>query len=167
MVASQTGGVVIIHSAPRALCPHLEWAVGRALGYALSLDWGEQPILPGSRRSEYFWRGTAGTGARIASAMLGWDHVRFEVTEDPSPGVDGGRWMHTPGLGIHHAQTDAAGNIVIGEDRIRFALELGAADAAEMQRELHVALGQPWDEELEPFRHAGDDAAVVWLHKVG
>ncbi|MGO1851231.1 DUF3145 family protein, partial [Microbacterium sp.] len=24
-----------------------------------------------------------------------------------------------------------------------------------------------WDDELEPFRHASDDAAVVWLHKVG
>ena len=30
-----------------------------------------------------------------------------------------------------------------------------------------VALGAAWDEELEPFRHASDDAPVVWLHKVG
>ena len=34
-------------------------------------------------------------------------------------------------------------------------------------RELDVALGSAWDEELEPFRHAGDDTHVVWLHKVG
>ena len=24
-----------------------------------------------------------------------------------------------------------------------------------------------WDEELEPFRYAGDGAPVRWLHKVG
>jgi Protein of unknown function (DUF3145) len=93
--------------------------------------------------------------------------LRFEVSEDPTPHSDGGRWMHTPGLGIHYAQTDAAGNVVIGEDRVRYALEVAAGDAFELQRELDVALGSAWDEELEPFRHAGDDQHVVWLHKVG
>jgi len=89
------------------------------------------------------------------------------VSEDPTPRSDGGRWMHTPDLGIHFAQTDTAGNVVIPEDRIRYALEISAGDAAEMQRELQLALGSAWDEELEPFRHAGDEAPVVWLHKVG
>ena len=28
-------------------------------------------------------------------------------------------------------------------------------------------LGDAWDAELEPFRHAGDGAPVRWLHKVG
>ncbi|MDF2921036.1 MAG: hypothetical protein K0S70_5254 [Microbacterium sp.] len=75
--------------------------------------------------------------------------------------------MHTPGLGIHYAQTDAAGNVVIGEDRVRYAMEVAAGDAFELKRELDVALGSAWDEELEPFRHAGDDQQIVWLHKVG
>ena len=38
-------GVIYIHSAPRALCPHLEWAVGRALGRAVNFDWADQPVL--------------------------------------------------------------------------------------------------------------------------
>ena len=80
------------------------------------------------------------------------------MTEDPTPRSDGGRWLHTPGLGIHYAQTDSAGNVVIGEDRIRYAMEVAAGDAVELQRELQVALGAAWDEELEPFRHASDDA---------
>ena len=75
--------------------------------------------------------------------------------------------MHTPDLGIHFAQTDTAGNVVIGEDRVRYAMEIAAGNAIELQRELDVALGSAWDEELEPFRHAGDDVRVVWLHKVG
>ncbi|WP_399553231.1 DUF3145 family protein [uncultured Propionibacterium sp.] len=28
-------------------------------------------------------------------------------------------------------------------------------------------LGAPWDDELEIFRHAGDDAPVRWLHRAG
>jgi hypothetical protein len=75
--------------------------------------------------------------------------------------------LHTPSLGIHYAQTDSAGNVVIGEDRLRYAMEIAAGDITELQRELDVALGVAWDDELEPFRHASDDAPVVWLHKVG
>ena len=136
MASSQARGVIYIHSAPRALCPHLEWSVGRALGRAVSFDWNEQPILSGSRRAEFYWEGPAGTGASLATAMRGWEHLRFEVSEDPTPRSDGGRWMHTPGLGIHYAQTDTAGNVVIGEDRVRYALEVAAGDPVELQREL-------------------------------
>jgi hypothetical protein len=89
------------------------------------------------------------------------------VSEDPTPRSDGGRWLHTPDLGIHYAQTDSAGNVVISEDRVRYAMEIAAGDARELQRELGVALGQAWDDELEIFRHASDQAPVVWLHKVG
>lgn len=167
MATSSARGVIYIHSAPRALCPHLEWAVGRALGRAVSFEWDEQPVLPGARRAEFYWEGPAGTGAALSSAMHGWEHLRFEVTEDPTPRSDGGRWLHTPDLGIHYAQTDSAGNVVIGEDRIRYAMEIAAGDARELQRELGIALGQAWDAELEIFRHASDQAPVVWLHKVG
>ncbi|WP_460773706.1 DUF3145 domain-containing protein [Microbacterium sp. GXF7504] len=167
MAGHMARGVVLIHSAPRALCPHLEWAIGRALGRAVNFDWDDQPVLPGARRAEFYWEAPAGTGAALASAMHGWEHLRYEVTEDPTPRSDGGRWMHTPGLGVHHAQTDSAGNVVIGEDRIRSAFETAGADLAELRRELDVALGAAWDEELEPFRHASGEAPVVWLHKVG
>ncbi len=168
-VASATlaRGVDVDHSAPRALCPHLEWAVGRALGRAVNFDWADQPVLAGSRRAEFYWEGPAGTGAALATAIRGWEHLRFEVSEDPTPRSDGGRWLHTPDLGIHFAQTDTAGNIVIGEDRVRYAMEIAAGDVFELQRELQVALGTVWDDELEPFRHASDDTPVVWLHKVG
>jgi len=167
MATSSARGVIYVHSAPRALCPHLEWAVGRALGRAVNFEWDEQPVLPGARRAEFYWEGPVGTGAALSSAMHGWEHLRFEVSEDPTPRSDGGRWLHTPDLGIHYAQTDAAGNVVIGEDRIRYAMEIAAGDARELQRELGVALGQAWDDELEIFRHASDQAPVVWLHKVG
>lgn len=165
--ASRTRGVLFVHSSPRALSPHVEWAVGSALGDAVNFQWLEQPALKGAQRTEFYWEGPAGTGAAIASALQGWEHLRYEVTEDPSASNDGARYMHTPDLGIFFAQTDCGGNMVIPEGRLRYAMEVAGLDASELQRELNVALGQAWDDELEPFRHASDFAPVVWLHKVG
>ena len=160
-------GVVYVHSSPRALCPHVEWATGRALGRAVNFSWVDQPVLKGAQRAEFYWEGDSGTGAAIASALHGWEHLRYEVTDDPGPGTDGGRWMHTPDLGVFFAQTDSAGNMVISEDRIRAAMENAGLNAIDLHNELRVALGQAWDDELDVFRHASDDAAVIWLHKVG
>ncbi|MGO9293967.1 MAG: DUF3145 family protein [Streptosporangiaceae bacterium] len=36
-----------------------------------------------------------------------------------------------------------------------------------LEAELRTLLGQPWDDELEPFRHAGAGAPVRWLHATG
>jgi len=167
-VAAPTArGVLYVHSAPRALCPHIEWAAGRALDHAVNFTWADQPVLKGAQRTEFYWEGSQGTGARLASALRGWEHLRYEVTEDAGLGTDGGRWMHTPDLGIFFAQTDTVGNVVIPEDRVRYAMEMAGSNALEMHRELRLALGQAWDDELDAFRHASDDNAVVWLHKVG
>ncbi len=167
MTIQRTRGVLFVHSAPKALTPHVEWAAGKALGHAVNFAWQEQPVLPGSLRAEFEWEGPVGSGAGIASALRGWEHLRFEVTEEASLGVDGGRFMHTPDLGVFYNQMDAAGNSVIQEQRVSYALEVGVGDSTEIVRELRLALGVAWDEELEPFRHAGDDSRVVWLHRVG
>ncbi|MDQ1555653.1 MAG: hypothetical protein QOI02_655, partial [Actinomycetota bacterium] len=82
MAASTARGVLYVHSAPRALCPHIEWAAGRALDRAVNFSWNEQPVLKGSQRAEFYWEGAPGTGAKLASALRGWEHLRYEVTED-------------------------------------------------------------------------------------
>lgn len=53
-----TRGVLYIHSAPRALCPHVEWAVAGVLGVRISLDWIRQPAAPGHWRAELSWQGS-------------------------------------------------------------------------------------------------------------
>ncbi|MCL2454305.1 MAG: DUF3145 domain-containing protein [Micrococcales bacterium] len=166
MVAAMTRGVIFVHSAPRALCPHVEWTASGVLDGRVAMDWIDQPAAPGMLRAEHSWTGEPGTGAQLASALRGWAHLRYEITEEPSLGVDGGRWSHTPELGIFHAVTDVHGNVMIPEDRIRAAVEAGA-DMTELRLELDLALGQAWDDELEPFRHAGAGAPVRWLHRVG
>jgi hypothetical protein len=55
---------------------------------------------------------------------------------------------------------------MVTEDRLRTAM-LHASRGADLTEELGVLLGRPWDDELEPFRCAGDGAPVRWLHQVG
>ena len=97
MNGAYTRGVLFVHSAPRALCPHIEWAAAEVLGARIHLDWTEQAAAPGMMRAETSWVGQVGTGARLTSALRGWANLRYEVTEEASPGNDGGRWSHTPG----------------------------------------------------------------------
>ncbi len=162
-----TRGVVFIHSTPTALCPHISWALEGVLDTRVSLDWVPQPAQPGTMRTEFSWTGEAGTGALIASAMRGWDGLRYEVVEEASRGSDGMRWTHTPALGIHQARLSANGDVVVNEDRLRSLVEAAAGSAATLVAELDRALGAAWDTELEQFRHAGEGAPPTWLHKVG
>jgi hypothetical protein len=90
--------------------------------------------------------------------------LRFEVTEDASPGCDGVRYSSTPSLGIHTAVVGANGDILVPEDRLRAAIAGAAAGKVTLAQELDHLLGRPWDDELEPFRRAGDGAPVRWLH---
>ena len=163
---SATRGVLYVHSAPSALCPHLEWAVGGVLGAAVNLEWSPQPAQAGTYRAELSWAGEAGTAAALASALRGWNHLRFEVTEDTSPGVEGARFSYTPALGVFHAVTGLHGDIMIPEDRLKAAVVKSALGETTLMLEIDRLLGKPWDDELETFRHAGEGAPVRWLHHV-
>jgi hypothetical protein len=165
-----TRGVLYVHSAPSALCPHIEWAAGGVLGNAVSLEWTPQGAQAGAYRAEFSWTGEAGTAAAIASALRGWNHLRFEVTEEPTAsgqgGTEGARYAYTPSLGIFHAVTGVHGDIMIPEDRLKAAVVKASLGDAALDVEIDKLLGAPWDAELEPFRHAGEGAPVRWLHQV-
>jgi hypothetical protein len=194
-------GVLHVHCAPPALCPHIEWAAAGVLGVPVSMPWVDQPASPGTVRAELQWSASAGAAGAIASALASWNLVRFEVTEEASPGCDAVRYSHTPALGTFSAAIAANGDIMIPENRLRAAMALaasaksagdradgtlgGARDPRDLRdlRELHglrhpalggsleaelsLLLGEPWDAELEPFRHAGDGAPVRWLNATG
>jgi hypothetical protein len=124
-----------------------------------------QPAAPGQLRTECDWSGEPGTGARLAAALRAWPMLRFEVTEDPSPGVDGQRFCHVPELGLWRACTSANGDIVISEDQLRNLAARGGGES--LGHRVDQILGAAWDDALEPFRRAGEGAPVTWLHSVG
>lgn len=159
-----SSGVLYVHSCPAALVPHVEWAVAAELGVRANLSWSDQPASPGTLRAEAAWRGRAGTAGRLAAALRGWSVLRYEVTEEPTPGCDGERWSVTPSLGVFRAVTSANGDLLVGEDRLRALL--AAADGPQLAYGLDALLGGAWDAELEPFRQAGDGADVAFLHQV-
>jgi len=195
-------GVLQVHSAPPALCPHIEWAVAGIVGVPLRLPWVDQPASPGTLRAQLDWHARPGTSASITSALAAWKRLRFEVTEEASPGCDAVRYSCTPSLGIFSAVTSASGDILVPEGRLRAAMTLVAASApgaagapaaadrspadgesvdslrdlhgprhpalgGSLEAELALLLGQPWDDELESFRHAAEGAPVRWLHATG
>ena len=159
-------GVLFVHASPAVLCPHVEWAIGGVLGIPVDLSWTPQPAKTASYRAEMSWTGPVGTGARLTSALRGWEHLLFEVTEDPTPSGEGARFSCTPELGVFHAVTGMHGDIMIPEDRLKSAMAKASMGDLPLLAEVDKLLGKAWDNALEPFRHAGDGAPVRWLHHV-
>jgi hypothetical protein len=165
-------GVLSVHSAPSALCPHVEWAVAGIVGVPVNLPWVIQPAAPGSLRAELSWTARAGTAGAITSALAGWNRLRFEVIEEASPGCDPVRYSYTPALGMFSCVTSANGDVLVPEGRLRAAMTLAACpapgrSAESLETELARLMGQAWDDELEPFRCAAEGAPVRWLHATG
>jgi hypothetical protein len=130
----------------------------------VSLEWADQAAAPGTLRAELHWEGKPGTAAGITSALRNWKLLRFEVTEDATTGCDGVRYSFTPSLGVFTGVIGASGDIMIPEDRLRTVMANAAVGKTTLENELDRLLGTPWDNELEPFRRAGDGAPVRWLH---
>jgi hypothetical protein len=145
---SSIAGLVTIHSAPTALRQHIEWGLNALLGQPQNYIWRDQPLAAGTIRTTLEYRGEVGLASKIATALKNWHYLRFEVQEF---GNNGGEYFRfTPELGIHRATVDAAGSILISENVIRKALT--TFDDLEVRENLVVALGEAWEEALEPMR---------------
>ena len=88
--------------------------------------------------------------------------LRFEVTEDPTSGVDGQRFCRTPQLGLWTGAMGANGDTMVGVMRLR-SLIAQSADA--LVAELDSLPGTAWDEALEPYRTGGDGLQASWLSR--
>ena len=164
---SATRGVFYVHSAPSRAVP------ARRVGRRAACSATRQPRLDppagaaGHLALRVLLAGKAGTASKLASALRGWQLLRFEVTAEPRA-VDRGRSATAPrpDLGIFHAVTGIHGDIMIPEDRLRAAVARSARGETDLENEIDKLLGKPWDDELEPFRYAGEGAPVRWLHQV-
>lgn len=163
-------GVLWIHAARPALTPHVAWALARA---GMTLPDGTRPAASIWRTRpddatrvcvEIEWRGPAGAAARLVGDLARWPDLTFEITEDPTvdiPGAQGQRHCHVPALGTWSGVTDAAGDIQIGEQRLRAIMAAHRGDAPGMARALDAELGTAWDAALEPLR-PGTSGFEAW-----
>jgi hypothetical protein len=65
---------------------------------------------------------------------------------------------------VFRATTSVNGDVLVGEDRLRALL--ATATGPQLAAGLDALLGSAWDDELEPYREAGEGAPVTWLHQV-
>lgn len=158
-------GTLFVHACTKAMTVPLEWVLEEALGSKPQLAWRTQPILPNLVRTDLDWQASAGSAARIASALRAIPNLRFEITEHVAGGA-GQRFSFTPALGLYRAEIDAHGNIVVGEQQVRALMAAIAKGEAEPSAAMSAWLGADWDSELEPFRVAADGDSVRWLHDV-
>ena len=151
-------GYLVIHSAPTALCRHLDWALANLFGPGVmgpsgTLDWKPQPLMPGSHRTTCEWRDREGAGAELASTLRDWHYLRFEIREESAR--EKVLYRFTPNLGIHRAVMDEMGSVLISENQIMKAL----AQSEDVMREsLEKNLGIAWDLELDQFRRVDLEA---------
>jgi len=162
-----SSGLIQIHSAPKAVTSHVEWAIAGVLGEPFHLRWESQPVASATLCAEQVWTGRVGTAAQIASALFGWRDVRFEVSESASADNDGSHFMHTPSLGIHRVHVDATGSAYITEARLMRLFEESAGSVGDLRDSVARELGRAWDAELEVFRARVTDQRVTRLHSVG
>jgi hypothetical protein len=150
-------GLLVIHSAPSALRPHIEWGLQSILGTWLTVNWFDQPCAGGTYRAIIEFRDVRGSAAKIASALRGWHYLRFEVREESELG--GEFYRATPELGIHRASIDGLGNVVVTEHQIMDALAK-SFDEISIREAIDQVLGNRWEEELTPFREVEIDKVM-------
>jgi hypothetical protein len=125
MPRTMTRGVVFIHSTPKLRCARTSVGARGVLGQRVTgrLDRSTGRARPRPRRA-HLVTGRPGTGARIASALRGWDNLRYEVTEEPEPGLRRLALVAHAHLGRPpHVDLGQLATPLINEDRLREVVE--------------------------------------------
>lgn len=144
-------GLLSVLSAPRQLLAHIQWTLDGVSDSQSELMWlAGAPNLELSAQAS--WAGGPEAGATLASALMNLKLVCFEVIQYADERAIGQRWSFNPRLGMFHAQTDEAGNVLVGENQLVIAIEKAGPNVLRLQAELRRLLGQQWDDELEPLR---------------
>jgi hypothetical protein len=143
-------GLVLIHRAPSALLTHVEWTISGITGNPTKITWIKDDSSDSIFRGSVAIDCSLNDCATLASAFMNLKQLSFEVIHQS--GLSGARWSFTPSLGMFNCATDEAGNLVVGENQLRTAVEKAGSNILKLQAELRKLLGQAWDDELEPYR---------------
>jgi hypothetical protein len=163
--SGNVSGWVEIFSAPNALHQHIQWSITQLLNVDITLQWSNQPLLPGSGQCRLRCSGAPGMAGRLAHALAGWHYLRFDISEEASTGCDGSRYLATPTLGLFHGTVGGNGDLYLSENRIRAVVDNALRNGRDVEAALEEALGKEWEDELAPFRIGQE--GMRWLHATG
>ena len=158
MPKTHVTGFLVIHSAPAALRPHIEWGLQSILGDWVALEWKSQPKAAGTFRTALEFRDRRGVAAKITTALTAWHYLRFEVREESEIGGEFFRFV--PELGLHRSRIDELGSVTIPEDLLIQGLKR-SFDEESLRKELERLLGTTWELALEPFRGVEFEEAIA------
>jgi hypothetical protein len=155
---SHVTGFLVIHSAPAALRPHIEWGLQSILGDWVALEWKCQPKAAGTFRTSLEFRDRIGIAAKITTALKAWHYLRFEVREESEIGGEFFRFV--PELGLHRSTINEFGSISVSEELLIQSLKK-SFDEDSLREELERLLGTTWELALEPFRGVEFEEAIA------
>ena len=155
---SHVTGFLVIHSAPAALRPHIEWGLQSILGDWVALEWKCQPKAAGTFRTSLEFRDRRGIAAKITTALKAWHYLRFEVREESEIGGEFFRFV--PELGLHRSTINEFGSISVSEELLIQSLKK-SFDEDSLREELERLLGTTWELALEPFRGVEFEEAIA------
>lgn len=135
------------------------------LQFGIKPAWGRQPLIQNSSRAECSIKLSQTLATDLVSELntLGTNH--FELTQ--IVGQMGVLFMSLPGLGIYRGDLNSAGTLVLSEDQINLLVSNSAGNQREFMRLLRLALGQSWDDILEPMRAIKYGDNVLLLNRAG
>lgn len=162
MRKGQFATTLAIHACPENLVEQVNLVLGT---FELSATWLEQELVLGTKQAELGVKLTEEQVEELASALYAVEAIYFEINQ--RQGKYGLLFMGVPGLGVYRGELNEAGSILLSEDRINQMISQGAGNQREFMRLMRVALGQSWDDIIEPFRAARYSDNVVLLNRAG
>jgi len=162
MRKGQFSTTLMIHACPENLVDQVNQVL---LSFELSVTWLQQELMLGNKQAELAIKISEEQVEELASALYAVGEIYFEINQ--RQGKFGLLFMGVPGLGVYRGELNEAGSILLSEDRINQMISQGAGNQREFMRLLRVALGQSWDDIIEPFRAARYSDNVVLLNRAG
>jgi len=153
---------LVIHSCPSEQTDDISVQL-RELGLEAELD--SQLLLPGTYSAEVSFKASLLQLDDMASMLAHNGFLHFEIIQYTKH--SGIIYMFVPGLGLFRGELNAAGVLTLTQDKLQTLLDQSSGNHREFTRLLRLALGQSWDDILEPFRAAKYGDNVVLLNRAG
>jgi hypothetical protein len=157
MLKTKVNTTLVIHACPEGLRAQVESLIG------IAMNWAQQDLVNNSYQSQVNLKLSWLEAEELMSSLHQVPGLYLDLTQQGQE--RGVLFMLCPGLGIFRADVNQAGEVLLTEDQIWSVLNLAQGNHRELQRLMRLALGQNWDDLLEPLRAARINNNVVLLHK--